>query len=681
MLRWNSSGDVPPSLTDLAHVQKLDGLVQQSLQFSTEVREFVREQADLDKEYSKKIESLCRKYSSKREKDVKKAVNGSSEGLQVDDIPARRAWTEILRKMEDIAKRRSVLADSLLEGVADELKSHYNVFEESKRKQLSFAQRLMAERDRIAAEIDKVKDKYNSRCDAVEVARVKSDSGTTTNVQEKMRKQWHAEILEMNSAKNSYLLSIKSANSLCARLSENGFPLVIEGLESLNEAVVGKVAAAVQRQVTLLKDHDTDILVILNDIDDIAKMSIRAAEVPSRPTKPTDEPEPEFYFEPSGLWKETGMMATDEHSKIWLRNKLRKLRLRQSTLEAEVSRREKEVEGLENLHVAYTENPLLGDAYQVHENMLDATREQRVVELEIATVGSQISTILDSIGEDPSNTSWHDWKASSYSIPTQCDICLTNIWGVGSGLCCQSCSSNVHSRCEFRVPPTCKKSTPVRQHRSISLTSKTALATLRLSSPSSGPKDETGGENGGVGILSRRVSKSGVLSRAPGHNVEKTTMLVAPSAEADHIHQVERKATVLYDFTKASDDELDVRRSEVVVIVEDDQAGWTRVANSLGESGLIPTLWLSPHDSSLSAATIPTIKGSVSKQQAASNSAGSQSSRARVLYDYSKASEDELDVCRRDLVTIVEPDMAGWTRVSNSEGEVGLVPTAWLEVI
>jgi hypothetical protein len=46
----------------------------------------------------------------------------------------------------------------------------------------------------------------------------------------------------------------------------------------------------------------------------------------------------------------------------------------------------------------------------------------------------------------------HSFKPTSFTIPTMCAVCETNIWGLSKqGMSCKSCGMNVHAKCELKV--------------------------------------------------------------------------------------------------------------------------------------------------------------------------------------------------------------------------------------
>ena len=58
---------------------------------------------------------------------------------------------------------------------------------------------------------------------------------------------------------------------------------------------------------------------------------------------------------------------TDEEARIYLANKLAKLKEKIQEVDVEIRGKGKEVEGLTNLRDAYLRNPATGDSEEVHE--------------------------------------------------------------------------------------------------------------------------------------------------------------------------------------------------------------------------------------------------------------------------------------------------------------------------
>ena len=64
-----------------------------------------------------------------------------------------------------------------------------------------FAQRLLSERDKSAQERDKAKTKYDASCDEVENSKQKQERAFDEKNQEKLKRSYYQDILDMNNNK------------------------------------------------------------------------------------------------------------------------------------------------------------------------------------------------------------------------------------------------------------------------------------------------------------------------------------------------------------------------------------------------------------------------------------------------------------------------------------------------
>jgi hypothetical protein len=65
--------------------------------------------------------------------------------------------------------------------------------------------------------------------------------------------------------------------------------------------------------------------------------------------------------------KNQGDLVTDEASKIYLQNKVAKVRSKLSAIDSEMAIKDKETAGLNNLKEAYINHPGTGDPADIHE--------------------------------------------------------------------------------------------------------------------------------------------------------------------------------------------------------------------------------------------------------------------------------------------------------------------------
>ncbi|OEJ88284.1 Protein BZZ1 [Hanseniaspora osmophila] len=76
-----------------------------------------------------------------------------------------------------------------------------------------------------------------------------------------------------------------------------------------------------------------------------------------------------------------------------------------------------------------------------------------------------------------------------------------------------------------------------------------------------------------------------------------------------------------------------------------------------------------------------TRSSTVASSRSFAHSATNTDFGCKVLYSYTKADSDEISIQPGDPVTLIAPDNNGWTKIQKSNGEVGLVPSTYVQVV
>ncbi|KAF9895524.1 hypothetical protein BX616_009488, partial [Lobosporangium transversale] len=112
-----------------------------------------------------------------------------------------KAWSGILNDTEALSRDRQLFSESIISKVYDPLKVLANKKDEARKKHIQFAQKLLAERDRSAQERDKAKSKYDTSCEEVESAKQKQERAYDEKNQERLKRSYYQDILDMNNNK------------------------------------------------------------------------------------------------------------------------------------------------------------------------------------------------------------------------------------------------------------------------------------------------------------------------------------------------------------------------------------------------------------------------------------------------------------------------------------------------
>ncbi|ORX59383.1 hypothetical protein DM01DRAFT_1184680 [Hesseltinella vesiculosa] len=116
----------------------------------------------------------------------------------------------------------------------------------------------------------------------------------------------------------------------------------------------------------------------------------------------------------------------------------------------------------------------------------------------------------------------------------------------------------------------------------------------------------------------------------------------------------------LYDYTPQADDELEIREDDVLYILENDDPEWLKAqlkstsVDEIGPIGIVPANYVDE------AEPIGSVKA---------------------LYDYEAQQEEELNFAEDDILVLYENDDPDWFLVKSRDGQIGLVPSNYVETI
>ena len=317
---------------------------------------------------------------------------------------------------------------------------------------------------------------------------------------------------------------------------------------------------------------------------------------------------PDFAFEPSPVWLDDETMATDENSKVFLRNILMRSKASLGECRRECDQKRKEVEGAKRVRLAIREGKdkrdeveIVAAQFQLQEYLHEAERKKVTAEIEVST----IATVVGDLSVGARN---HAFKSQTFKIPTNCDLCGERIWGLSAkGFDCKDCGFTCHNKCELKVPADCpgevdkekrKKlkaerqaaaqvaSPPVansngdtasgmtRLSRSDTMGSMNTLSSGYAASAQRSVSGTTmrGGEEpaGNVGATNKISAGSGgrshrVVAPPPDHYVSDGNGLNGSEAGKD-----DERGKMMYTYESSGEGEISVDEGSEIVIVEAD---------------------------------------------------------------------------------------------------------------
>ncbi|GAN08627.1 actin polymerization protein Bzz1 [Mucor ambiguus] len=552
----------------------------------TQFRNFIKERSNIEREYAQKLDTLTRKYKAHNSNKKTGNTADQQDDWDWDDTSSTTAsaWSHLLDQTALVAKSRLRLVDDLNNVVVDSLRGTAVRKEESRKKHAAFYHKLKSERDRTYAEKDKAKQLYDDAC--AEIENIKAKISKSSGDVDKLQRQMDACLLDRDNKKNLYLLSISVANAEREKYFEDDIPILADHLEDLDASRITALKSILKNYIdmetqlitTVQKCHDDTLVSIEKlspsiDAGVFTRSALGAVEATEKAANVT------FTFIPWNgganaaetiIDRDDNLVASDS-AVIFLNNKLIKDRRQLDVLADDLSKRSADMSQLESA-VKAIENRASAEYDKSNEKLMDLIRDITLLSTQKVRVKSEVDLIIQNIGDDGLRAENHDFKSSSFTIPTTCDLCNSTIWGLSNkGLTCRACGFNCHAKCEMKVAPNCSK-------KKGQINPQPLPSTLQPVSTRAVRKESVSG--GSISSIPASYSTS---------TYDQPTSAIAPSFAASSSPDYMRS---LYAYDAQNVDELSIAEGDVLTIVEpDDGTGWIKA--QLGDQvGLVPANYI-----------------------------------------------------------------------------------------
>ncbi|KAG8735766.1 hypothetical protein FRC12_017930, partial [Ceratobasidium sp. 428] len=553
-------------------VPALNATLTHQITLLVDARELIKERVALEREYAAKLSAIAKKAEEKRARHMTPAVLGEECSKAWSDADVRgstldKAFTALITSYENTASDHDSLASALSADVGDQLKVLERSKDDSRKKQMAFFAKLVGERDRIYGERLKAKQKYDEECLEVETFRQKQDKAADDKHADRAAKQYDQQKVEMQNRKNAYLVQVAVANNIKDRFYDHELPLLEDQFQSHHADTIRRLARLLLHSQALQEGHLKSIgrsvastQAALNALSPEQDQTLYASFNRRPFSKPMD-----WEFEPCDRYYDTPEVVIEPEPKILLQNKLQRSRTKIAELIPVVEDKSREVSRLAKIVESYAANPTLGNYDEVWENLLDASHQLTDLELVRATYEAEMKLVAGALAGDEGAQKPHEFKSTSFSIPSPCGYCKTSIWGLSKpGKTCKNCGVSVHTRCELKMPAECglppgsspSKASPVTRNASFRSTA-SAMSPVSPSSPALTPSSPP---------------RANTLTRP------SAAIAAPPPAAASAI-----QAKVLYSYSASGGFEVSVTEGTTVDVVEpDDGSGWVKVRNEQG---------------------------------------------------------------------------------------------------
>lgn len=222
-----------------------------------------------------------------------------------------------------------------------------------------------------------------------------------------------------------------------------------QNLQAINEARVRELnelwMTAAQLEQAKLADEQGQAAHVLEEVPRneprLDSMMFARHNVPAW-TEPADA-----QFEPSPVWHDEAVMATDEAARVYLRNVLVKSKTSARDLGIEVRNKQSE---------AQTAARAGGGDALMDERLISLREEVHGLERRRLAAEVETATITAAAGDLSLGARNHNFRSTTFTIPTNCDCCGERIWGLAAkGFDCRDCGYTCHGKCVMKVPAEC----------------------------------------------------------------------------------------------------------------------------------------------------------------------------------------------------------------------------------
>ncbi|KAI9724660.1 MAG: hypothetical protein M1828_003529 [Chrysothrix sp. TS-e1954] len=599
--------------------------VTSGVEWLDDIQQFYRERSVIEKEYSTKLAALARKYFDRKAKKSSTLSVGESPTVTPGSLESASmtTWTVQLTTLESRAAEHDRFASDLVSNLAEPLKNLNARCEDLRKQHAEYAGKLERERDGSFGELKRTKGRYDNACQEVENKRKKTDSSFDMNKQ-KAQAAYQQQLPDMQNAKNSYLVSINVANKQKERYYHGYVPELLDSLQDLSESRVTKLNAIWSHAARIESSTLSRSNEYMKHLEsEIVRNEPRLDSMMFVRHNMSQWQEPrDFIFEPSPVWLDDEAMIKNETAKVYLRNMLAKSKDQLGSLRREVDQKRKDHEAVKRTRQNVRDGKDNKDEVEVARALFAVQEELHERERLKTTAEVEVATIITAVGDVSVGARNHNFRSQTFKIPTNCDLCGERLWGLSAkGFDCKDCGFICHSKCELKVPADCPGEQSKEERRRLKVERQEAARVAQ-------PVEEA---------LPERQASAPSINRSDTIN-SMNTLSSGYAANAGR------------SISAASPD---VSGAEDKPATKPSVKGRNRVVAPP------PTQYVKTPTNGLSG----------------------EEKRGKMLYSFQQNGAGEITVSESTEVTIIEPDDgSGWMKV-RCNGDEGLVPASYVEIL
>jgi hypothetical protein len=604
--------------------------VSNNVEFLSDIEQFYRQRSVIEKDYASSLQRLTAEF-------MKKKANKSTS-ISVGDEPlitpgslessTLSAWNEILSSTEVEASNHANFSKELSFKVSDvctQLQFKCNNLLKSV--DTLYNDQMVVSKEEFSKNVDKFKKNYDETCNSMESTRVKLEKKDNSKLQSKYKDKE----FEMNAAKNDYLIKINVANRIKDKFYYQDLPELLDLLQDLNEFKTSGLNNILKNAGNLEINLNNKNIKILTDAIEVVhsnqpqldtEMFIKHNSNASQWAEPQD-----FYYIPSSIWHDDENLITSDREL----NELKKILIRSkgniSKLDDLLEQRREELNKLSQLKKASKENT----------ESIDFRKDLELLQNYLGSLSNFIST------ETKNVESQVEVETIENNVDLSKDLSL-------EGLTIQKKKTGFFSKLRSGGGSTSHE-----KEKLINAYDDTQSIKTQETHHSSHFK---------LGSLLR--SKSTASKKNDNDSITSAASVI-------------NQGTAIYPYSAEGDDETSMQAQESFTVVKlDDGSGWTLISKSDGSQGLVPTSYIQIQQSQAAPSTGAKRKGPEVKPRKNNQK---KLSYCIVKFPYEMEEEGELTINEGEKLIVIQGDDDGWTTGENANGERGIFPTSYVEMM
>jgi len=657
-----------------------------NVSFLSEFREYLKERAQLEKNYAKDSSNLIQKYAQKFEKKRGQSIcispnapspfttspssadalgtvtEGSVSSDNTPQTPSApsdfnnkdyytyvNAWRSILGQMENINKARNRFSAKLTEIIIDKMKIQIGIKDEERKRNMLYHKNFNNEVEKLNIEKNNAKKKYYESCDSMMNHKKKlnkQDSSLNDNEKsndkglKKIEKLIDNTQVEMDNKKNLYILSLTALNKLKRKVNSEYIPEIYNILQTSQESIIKAFQIYCQDYIKLEQDLTEDMKNSFNNaLTDINAIDPVSDNVLFEKEKKEDISPIEDEKYVGVINDDSGDYIITNKSSIYLSNLNASLKSQLAAYQEKYNAVKSEYDQFQTAYQDYLNDPSKTDCESMKDKQSELWYNLHMAEIPIIVNEAKIEAITNNVGEDVQENS-HTFKTVMFLNSTVCDFCQEKIRG--KALQCKSCSFVCHSKCESEVPQFCTGTKMDR--KTLRVANDSSSGHNRSLSTTSNSTDNTD-YNSPIPISLSVVSdypsvinenESGLVEEPNSSTSEQKDLPVLPTGVM----------CAIFEYQPQNDDEVALSINDRVEIIEPETDGWVKVKTDHGE-GFVPSSYIAP------------IK--------------------KAIYEFHPEKDDEISLKEGDSVVVLNQEDAGWLKIKKGSLE-GIVPESYIDM-